>query len=373
MSNTVSIANLVPKIWEKELFKDVMDNFYFNKNGMMGKDENNIIQVKEDLQKTKGDTITLPLSAKIGAGSGVIGDNELEGNESQITYYSEAIVIDQWRDAVRLTGMLDEQKMTVNMREDAKNKLSIRIQEFLERQFFMKLGGVTNTSLTDVNGDAVGTFAAWSNTPDFIPDADTAAGQGDRYICADYTNGADSLASTDLLTPELISRARRKAQLANPKIQPLKINGKNYYCMFIHPWQAFDLKQNAVWAQAQREAQVRGDENPIFTDALGIWDGVIVKEHEYVPFLDISVAGNSFRGTATGTDFTADAFRALLVGRQAACFAKVKYNPNGWVEKKFDFDNKWGVATGLIGGIQKVMFNSKEYGVIAVDTAATAL
>ena len=191
-------------------------------------------------------------------------------------------------------------------------------------------------------------------------------------MCADYVSGAASLASTDLITPELISRAKAKAVLASPKIQPLRINGANHYVMFVHPWQAYDLKQNATFAQARREADVRGKENPLFTGSLGIWDGVVIKEHEYVPFLDASVALHSFRGPAVGTDFYVDAFRALLCGQQAAVFAQAS-DTMGWVEETFDYKNKVGFATGIIGGIQKIAFNSKEYGVIALDTAATSL
>jgi len=373
MGNTVSTDALRPEIWVKELFKDAMDNMYFTQNGMMGEGTNNIIQVKSDLNKQKGDTITVGLTAKL-SGGGVTGDSELEGNEEAISAYSDAIAIDQIRHAVRLTGLLDEQKNAYNMRQDAKDKLSTWLQEFIEMQFFLKLAGVGHASLTNVAGTVISTNYAWSNTGIQVPAADTAAGYGDRYLCADYTNGADSLATTDLLTPELISRAKIKAQLAEPKIQPLKINGKNYYILFVHPWQAFDLKNNATYAQAQREAAQRGSENPIFTGALGIWDGVIVHEHEYVPFLDISAVGNNYVATGSGTDITADCFRALLCGRQAGVYATTKgMMDKGWVEKKFDYDNKTGFKTGIIGGIQKVTFNSLDYGVIAVDTSATSL
>jgi N4-gp56 family major capsid protein len=370
MSNTASTDALRPEIWHRELFADVIDNLYFTEMNMMGKDENNIIMVKDELQKENGDTITFPFTAKL-SGAGVSGDNELEGNEERIAPYSEQVTIDQKRFGVRLTGKLDEKKNGFDMRSDAKKKLSIRIQEFIERQVFLKLAGVTNTTVNDINGTVVAADATWSNTPDYIPDADEAAGFGNRYICAN-TSGTDALGATDLITPALISKARIKALLASPKIQPLKIKGKNYFVMFIHQWQAYDLKRNAEFVQAQREAMPRGEDNPIFTGALGIWDGVIIHEHEYVPFLDVSVAGNSFRGAATGTDCAVDCFRALLCGKQAAGFAQA-LNPNGWVEKSFDYDNQTGFATGLIGGIQKLLFNSKEYGVIAVDTAATAL
>jgi len=54
VSNTRSIDSLRPEIWSKELYKDVMDNLYFTANGMMGEGSNNIIEVKNDLEKQKG-------------------------------------------------------------------------------------------------------------------------------------------------------------------------------------------------------------------------------------------------------------------------------------------------------------------------------
>lgn len=376
MSNTVSIDALRPELWQKVLFKDVMDNLYFKK--FMGEGENNIVQIKTDLKKSRGDTITLPLTTKL-SGSGVNGDNELEGHEEAILAHSESVSIDQKRFGVRLTGRLDEQKNVYDMRMDAKNKLSIRLQEFIEMQIFLKLAGVTNLTLTDIAGNVVGTDAKWSNaaladsgTAFDQQNTDTAAGYGARYLCADYASGAASLAATDLLTPELISRAKIKAMTAEPKIQPLKIDGRNYYVMFIHPYQAFDLKNNATYAQAQREAAVRGDSNPIFTGALGVWDGVIIHEHEYVPWLDISIAGDSFEAGASNTDYTADCCRAVLCGRQAVVFAQTSESMR-MVEETFDYQNKVGYATGIIGGIQRVTFNAKAYGVVQLDTAITSL
>jgi len=96
---------------------------------------------------------------------------------------------------------------------------------------------------------------------------------------------------------------------------------------------------------------------------------VLLLENEYVPWLDISAAGNSFRGAATGTDFGADTARNLLCGRQAALMAEAS-NPEALVVEQFDYKNKDGVAVSFIGGVQKAMFNSLEFGVIALDAAA---
>ncbi|MBK8652221.1 MAG: DUF4043 family protein [Elusimicrobia bacterium] len=40
--------------------------------------------------------------------------------------------------------------------------------------------------------------------------------------------------------------------------------------------------------------RLRGDKNPVFRGALGFWSNVLLLENEYVPWLDISVSGNSF-------------------------------------------------------------------------------
>lgn len=377
MANTVSVDALRREFWKKELFQDVIDGMYFTQNGLMGEGDNNIVQVFSDLKKESGDTITVPLTAKL-SGAGVSGDSELEGNEEAISSYYDQIAIDQIRNAVRLTGRLDSQKACYDMFKDAKEKLSTWAQEFLERQIFLKLGGVSALTLTDTTGAVYSGNATWSNTPDAIPTATEAGNTGIdytyRYLNADASAGLDGIAATDILTTGLISKAKMIARLANPSVRPLRIKGQDFYVMFIHPKQAWDLKNasSSVWAQAQREAQVRGENNPIFTGSLGVWDGVILFEHEYVPQLTGDGSGVIFStGNTTYAPNGVVVYRSLLCGRQAvgAAFTKDSFE---MVEETFDYKNKVGISTGIIGGVQKMMFNSKNYGVVTVDTSATA-
>jgi N4-gp56 family major capsid protein len=365
--NSQSVDALRTEVWRKELFQDVIDNLYFTNMGLMGTDDNNIVQVLDNLTKSHGDTVTFGLTAKL-SGAGVNGDAELEGNEEGISAYNQSVVIDQKRNAVRLLGKLDEQKNSYSMRSDAKSKLSTWMQEFIERQIFLKLAGVTSTTLVDSAGLVVSADAVWSNTPGVVPAADEAAGTGQRYVCAN-DGGIDALTTSDKLSPAIIDKAVVRAKLASPRVRPLRVKGKDYYALFIHPRQAYDLKNDSTFRSDLREADTRGDENRIFTGALGVYRGVIIYEHEYVPFIDVSaLASDKF--AASGTTALVDCYRALLCGRQAALFAKTN-NENGWVEKSFDYENKWGVATGLIGGIQKARFNSLDYGVVSIDTYAT--
>ena len=374
MANTESTAALRPEIWEKELVVDSIDNLYFMKNGMMGEGTNNIVQLKTQLKKGHGDTVTIPLTAKL-SGEGIDGDSELEGNEEAISPYSDQVIISQKRNAVRLTGKLDEKMNAFNMRTDAKNKLSMWRQEMIERQIFMKLGGVSATDLTDVNDSVYSASATWSNTATAADNTAVEAGYGTRYWRSGNSGGSDGLddlAAGDVANLEDISVCKYKAMLASPKVVPLKIDGKNYYIMFVHPFQAYDIKKlvstSALsWQSAQVHAASSGSKNPVFTGALGIWDGVILHEHEYVPTCQ---TGSDF---ATANDEAGvRVFRALLCGCQAAVYADAQSNGLGWVEEVFDYKNKFGVSTSILGGIQKMTFNSKDYGVVCYDSSASS-
>lgn len=365
--NTSVASGLRRQLWASELLDDVMADV---KSALkfVGDDANNVMQVSRELAKSRGEKESFGLVTKL-TGDGVTGDDELEGNEESMNSYAETVDIDQIRNAVRLKGKLDNQKSMYDQIKPAKENLRKWMKEFHIRQFFLKAGGVTNTTLVDVNGVVVGGRAAWSNTPDYIPDADENAGSGNRYLCKKST-GTTNMTSADTMTLDFVTDVSTKAKLASPKIQPLTIDGEDIYVMFLHPLQAAQIRKSSDWKTANENAKERSDKNPVFQGALGFWSNVLLLENEYVPWLDVSVAGNSFRGAASGTDCAVDCARALLCGRQAILMAEAS-NPEALVVEQFDYKNKDGVAASFIGGLQKAMFNSKEFGVIAADTYAT--
>ena len=366
MANTITIDALRQELWSKELLDDVMRDV---KNVMpfVGEDENNIVQVSRELGKESGDTETFGLVTRL-TGDGVTGDDELEGNEEAQASYSEQVSIDQIRHGVRLKGKLDAQKVVYDQIKAARNNLKIWMKEFIIRQIFLKLAGVTNTTLVDTNGVPVSARATWSNTPDFIADADTAAGIGLRYRNPGRESAA-SMSTSDTMTLDFVTELATMAKLTNPQIQPLDVDGDSIYVLFLHPLCARDIRKSSDWKTAQENAKVRSDKNPVFRGALGYWSNVLLLENEFVPWLDVSVAGHSWRGAATGTDYAVDTAGNLFCGRQAVLMAEAS-NPEALVVEQFDYKNKDGVACSFIGGLQKSMFNSKEFGVILADAAA---
>ena len=99
---------------------------------------------------------------------------------------------------------------------------------------------------------------------------------------ADDQKTQSSITANDKLTTTLISRAKRKAKMHGPKVAPIKVDGMDKYIMLVSTWAARDLKDDAKWLAAQQNANIRGSKNPIFTGALGEYDGVILYEYERV-------------------------------------------------------------------------------------------
>ena len=332
MANSVTISALRPELWRKALFADVRDELFMTR--FIGTSPRSMIQELTDLKKGKGDKINFGLGIKL-SGDGTTGDNELEGNEEAMTDYEEDVSIDQLRHAVRLTGRMDEQKSAYNMRMSAKARLTDWWAERIDKEIIEKLCG-----------DTTSTFA---NTP--------SAAASTRQVRAGGAAAIANITTAMKMDTKVLDAAKQTAQLASPKIRPIRIGGKPHYIAILHPYDATNLRQDPVWNQAQREANVRGEKNPIFSGAFGLYNGIVIHEHEYVY-------------STTDGAASANVARNVLCGQQSGVIAwgsSVK-----WVEKSFDYGNKWGISVGAIFGTLKPMFNSVDYGVITMYAASAA-
>lgn len=332
MSDSASLAALRPQLWRKQLFADARDNLFMSR--FIGTGAQSMIQELEDLKKEKGTKITFGLGMKL-SGAGITGDNTAEGNEEAMTDYAEDVEIDQLRNQVRLTGKMDEKKNAYDMRTSAKDRLADWWAERIDQELLDKLCGKTTS-----------TFA---NTP-------TAAASS-RSIFSGGQASIGAITTANKIDCKVLDAAKQAAKLASPIVKPLRIGGKEYYVAILHPYDATNLRQDPVWNQAQRDANIRGEENPIFSGALGMYNGIIIHEHEYV-----------YRtNDGSGAAYVA---RNILCGQQAGVLAWGA--PVGWVEKTFDYDNKWGVSVGAIFGTIKPLFNSVDYGVVTMFAASAA-
>lgn len=313
--------------WAKKWWMEPETDSYFYGQGLISQSKASCIVEFPDLEREQGYQHTFAQTREL-SGAGITGDNTLEGNEEAPNVYDDAITLQQYRHAVRTYGRLSDQypsQKESDVRKDIMELLKRWKAAKIDQLIFDALG----TGLTKVvyGGDATSTA---------------------------------TIESGDYFTTNLISKCKAYAIKATPKIMPLSIKGKQYWVMVISPDQAFDLKtRDAAWAQAQREAQARGADNPIFTGAEGIWDNVVIHVHERVSIATTWGATGALNG-ATG----------LFMGQQAGAIAYAKRRT--WVEKDFDYSNKVGFAIGCILGVTKAVFNSADNAVVGVRTFRTS-
>ena len=340
---THAIDELKPKYWAKKIWTAGIRKSYFDK--FMGKSSGSIIQIYEDLSKKNGDRVRIPLRLPL-TGAGRIGDEKLEGFEEVTNHIYCDVTLNQLRHATILEGRFAEKVTELPLREEASEQLSDWISDYMDMAWFSILTGTDHPFIK----------AATDKFPFTIEPPSE-----DRTMFAGGKTAESAITPTDKFDTDLISAAKLKAK-ENPytAIRPVKVDGHETYVMLINPYQARDLRQDPKWIEAQEHANIRGEKNPIFSGAYGIFDGVVIHVHERVPRTD---TGDS--GTAVG--------HAMLLGAQAGVFTEGE-RPR-YVNKSFDYDNQVRYAISRMCGMKKTSFkfdgvNDTDFGVINVMTAA---
>lgn len=332
--------------------------------GMMENGTNAIFTIKDELKKQPGETIQVRILAPL-TGEGAVDDQTLEGNEEELQYYVETVTVHQRRNASMVKGM-SERRTKVPVRTDARDNLALWYSEKFDRDCLLSLSGlglaIGTPAVNVVTASAPSTNRKWFG-------GQTTGG----VLESTGTHALIDSATNNIFGTAVISAMKRKAQMAGagfPKIRPLLIKGQPWYVMFIHPYQSKALKNEAAWKSAQQYANLRGETNPLFSGALGVFDGVIIHEYDKIETRLGAGGTDPTEYFDVSTDVCYSGIyvaRALLCGCQAGLMGNAQ--EVGWEEQRKDYGNTWGVAIESIWGAQKTVFNSEDYGVIAVNTA----
>jgi N4-gp56 family major capsid protein len=329
---------------------------------LIGTDSKAIIHKKTEL-KSGGDKITFGLRVRP-TGDGVGSTETLEGNEEALTTYSDAILIDELNHAMRVDGAdsISQQRVLFNMRDECRMGLGEWFADRTSIAFFNQICGYTpQTNLLYTGLNAV------------------IAPSSDRQVWADAdvpsANTADEdIVAADTLKLEDLTFAKERAMTVDVPIRPIMVNGAKKFCVYLHPYQVVDLKIAAQasgsisWADIQLAAlAAKADSNnPIYTGALGEYDGMVLKEA-----FDVRPGVNSADGLSIPT-----VRRAVLLGAQAAAIGygkkRSQSSPFKWVEDTFDYERQLGVAAKSLYGLKKCQFNGQDFGSIVISSYAVA-
>jgi N4-gp56 family major capsid protein len=362
------------KVWAAEIWKAGRDQSFFFANGFIGTsdaDMNAVIQRVTKLTETeRGLECVMQLVLDLQT-DGVVGDNELDGNEEAMVNDAQTIRIDQLRQGVKSKGEMAEQATVIRFREQGKDKLSFWLSDKLDELMFLTLSGVAYTYTYN--------YATRTNSqlPSLSFSADVVAPSSNRVEYAGTATSTATLTAANTLNWAFITELGTLAM--EKRLRPIRSGGRNYYVLVVHPRQARDLKNDPTYQTIVSRAEVQGPKNPLFTGAFAKVDNMVIHQHNKI----INTSGLA-SGSKWGSGGTVDGAQALMLGAQAGGIATV--GSMFWRESDHtDYNNRPGIGIGRKIGMLKPQFLSvydetsgpgtatrQDFGVISGYTAAAA-
>jgi N4-gp56 family major capsid protein len=305
--------------------------------------------------------------------SGAIGNVDFSASGEELKQIKQFIKIDRFQHAVPSTQSIVNQRNADTFKSRSKRSLS-------------------NWGTMKFDKIAFSAFTADSTN---------------MVICGHHADATPAnLISADVLTTADVEEAKRRALLgldsAGNNVPPLlpihTTQNENlgyydevkYFIMWVGTNSARNIKNDANWEAARKDALERGKSNPIFSGALGFWDGVLLLDGETDNARQSGVLTSSSKfngfGNVKTSDLTIYAGGAgqeteinLLVGAGAgyivvdqgiAYYDWVdKSDPrrmNAGIDRVYGFAKTKYVASLNDGILADSIFDGKDYGVITV-------
>lgn len=351
------------KAWVKESIRVFRENFFFNK--FTGTDENSIVQMVTELKKTeKGDQALIGLVADL-QGTGIVGDNDINGRYEALESSWVYIKTDQLRNGVKSKGRVDDQRSVFAFRKEARDKLAFWRANILEELMILTASGISYDKMTNGATRSVGVQDSLLDL-DFA--ADVSAPTSNRWFSFNGTSlvAGDTSTITTAYVPKYGAIVDLMAEAKTRGIKPLRVGGKDHYVWLCHPKSFAKLKKDGDFRDAVVNAGERGANNPIFSGATVTMDGLIIHTNNRV----YNTSGTT---TKWGSGSTVEGTRSLLMGCQSLAFADL-WGDASWYEGKDDDDAKDKITIGMYAGLRKPKFLSRldsnttqDFGVIALD------
>ena len=332
-----NVDSSIPEIWALESLRKVKLQGYWGR--FVGGERSGMpIVQKTELQNNPGDLIHVQITDSL-SGAGISGDTaRLVENEETLTTTELKLATVLYRHGVRINTRAGK-KSILNLREEARFRLEEWMAQKIDNLRFQLFLGTDATVLpSPLSGETY--------TPNAVSfDSAAASGLDSTTVVPDDVDGDDYVSVKGIQALKLKLRAQ--------KAKPIVIDGAEHYVFVSHPNSYFWLKQEARYENWLRDAQVRGDSNPLFSGAIAVIDGMILHDSFNVPTV-----------VNTGT-FTVS--KGIAFGAEA--FAEALDEGVSYAEEMFDYGNQYGMGV-------RVAFSSRralEQNSVIAYAAATAV
>ena len=353
------------KVWTARRYDEYVRASGFKP--FMGRNANKIIHVRYDLKNERGDTINIPLFAKL-RGEPKRGAEPIEGNEKGMNNYNFPISIDWVGDGVAVSNA-DTFKTEIDLLEAGKAGLVSFMGEITRDEIIDALNSKSGVNFKNAS---TAQLNAWTVLNEHrVLFGISQSNYGNNFAAA----LANVDTTDDKLSKKLIQNARYFARQGGadfPIMRPAVVEertgmsgeGGNIvecYVMFVGARSFYHLKNDPELKEDLRHALERGKNNPLFQPDDLLIDNVIIRE---IPELSerclIEGAGNG----------GADVEPYFLCGAQAIGYA-IGQDPKFKADER-DYGFIKGVAVRELRGIKKTIFDGLDHGLVTGYVAAPA-
>lgn len=421
---------LIPELWSRTDYQQAFEANPFAR--YMASADNSLysgmpIVVGTQLDKGAGDRITLPM-VRLVEDDGQTDDGDYDDNAGKLNFLDSQVTIHERGHTLANAGMYTEQinyHGQSGLRSVTQDQLTKWVGQIMYSDQIAALSGIEAVTLNggwvsgvkaqdaDANNIETVNIEADATNHLYYDSALTTGNKSDssiRWLGAGYNPSTDTVtrydsdsdltvhSTTNRFGTGIISEAKDMAinqagvsgdgdDIQIAPITPIMIGGKDYYLMFITSEMLRDLRAEDAWREAQSNANMRGEDNPLFSGAEGIWNGVVLHRLERLHKrlgAGGTTASEYFDGSSGSTaDVLASGVRvgrALFVG--ASALVQVYGQMPRWTQGFLDSASKtkWGIHTDFIYGLKTPTFALQyvaddsspdevkyPYGVIQVD------
>ena len=362
-ATSTGIKSLVNQVIDRQYHKQAQAKTFFQNSGLIGSDlyaEGNFAETKPgypvirktELQRESGDTIKMGLQTNLATtySLGVVGATQLVDAEVGWDFYHLYVKIEEWRQGVRTDGGMNIQRNPYKpLEEQEAELLSDWTAQTFDNEILYALWCGHALHTLRVHGTANMLASANLNTlfgNDLSLDT--------TRTIADIRGSQED--NVNALTFEI-----GKTYCEQNNFDPINIAGGQYWVALISPKAELMLLQDDRFRAAMLQAQVRGNENPLFKRASFLYNNVIILNYDKVRSLlggynpAISVSGgtvtmSAYTGIGGGVAYT-DLHQTMFLGANAVCLAESTTKMANRVED--DYGHIIGRATSSIYGVRR--------------------
>jgi hypothetical protein len=380
MAVTAVSANNKLVVFRKEVTREYIRQNLFSP--YIGSEMTAIIRVINDL-KNGGEQINIPLVARLK--NQPVATGTLVGNEEAIDNYGDRAFIDWARNAVKIPKS-EEQKSSIDLFGQARPLLEdwgkeLQRDEIVDTFFTIPLASTAPAGLGTANGQRVNgalldqsTVAQRNIWTTDNADRVLFGGAQGNLVAGNFASSLGNITAAMTLSAASISKMKRLAKKANPRIRPYKLkNGREYFVLFAGSNTFRDLQNDTTIINANTQARPREgdgmDKNPLFQDGDLIYNGIIIRE---IPEIDVRLPITYTNAGNGGIQVSP----VWMCGQSAMawCWGRM---PQPTFLKEDDYQFFRGVGIQMAYGLKKIAKvnatgNYKEWGIFTGFFASVA-